>query len=262
MSESQPRQYPVDDIPSSGEYQARWERSAVDYLLHVSGETSGDGRMIRDEILHPRMLDHLQPIQGSRILDAGCGDGILSRRLKQEGAEVFGGDFIELFVKKALQSEPPIPSTVLDFNALPYPNDHFDAIASNLVFMWSPEIEQPIREFNRVLKPGGKAVLSITHPFVNLGEFDLEDAEQPRLILSSPLQNGVWLKMINLTNGPYYYYQRPPQEYVNTFTDAGFHLAPGTGYEDVFFPDSFVEEHPDYLRHRWYPLFLLLEFNK
>lgn len=256
------RQIPYKDsqLPNPRAY---WERSTPGYLQHIEGLTGGDGRMIRDDVLTPRILEHLGDISGKLILDSGCGDGILSRVMSKEGARVVGGDVIYRIAKAAHTGVPAVPVSVIDVTQpLPFPDSTFDAVLSNLSYMWLPDIEIPSMESYRVLKPGGKLVVSITHPMVNLGEFDLSNPDAPKLILQASLQNGIWLKMINGTNGPYPYYQRPPSVYVNTFTNAGFHFSPQRGYDDVFFSDEFLHKHPGYMRHEWYPLFLLFDLYK
>lgn len=257
-----PRQTAItsDPIPDP---QLCWQSSASDFLVHVEGKSQGDGRMIRDELLHPLIRQHLGDVNGKQIFDAGCGDGIISREIENQGGTVVGGDFVHAFLASARTENPAAQVALVDVTkGFPFPDEIFDGVVSNLAFMWFPDIETVTKESYRVLKPGGKLVVSITHPMVNLGKFDLAEPSAPKLILQAPLQEGVWLKMINRTNGPYPYFQRPPARYINTFTKAGFRLAPGTGYDDVFIPDTFLEKYPEYLRHKWYPLFLIFELIK
>lgn len=239
-----------------------WNASSQDYLTYIIGESEGDGRMIRDEVLHPLMLKHLGNVSGKKVFDAGCGDGILGREIVKQNANVFGCDFIFDFVSVASSSNPSLLTFVTDVEKLPIANESFDELVSNLVLMWVPDIESTIKEFARVLKSGGKAIVSITHPMINLGTFDLSDEEHPKLILSESLQEGTYLKMINMTNGPYIYFQRPPSTYVNLFTNNGFKLVEGTGYEDVFVSDDFLKKHPEYVLHKMFPIFLILAFEK
>lgn len=261
-AELPPRQIPIagNSLPDP---RVCWQDSAAHFLAHVEGKTPGDGRMIRDELLHPLMQQHLGDVNGKQIFDAACGDGILSREIERQGGIVVGGDFVFAFLAAAQNENPAAQVAVLDVTkTFPFPNETFDGVVSNLAYMWLPDIVAVTEESYRILKPGGKLVVSITHPMVNLGEFNLSQPDAPRLILQASLQEGTWLKMINRTNGPYPYFQRPPATYVNTFTEAGFRLAPGTGYDDVFFPDTFLEKYPEYVRHRWYPLFLIFELIK
>jgi len=262
MAEAIPRQVKVVGTAAAVNPHTLWEASSAGYLKHIKKETDGDGRMIRDEVLHPAMLDHLGPMAGKKVFDAGCGDGILSRTLKEQGAQVIGGDFTFDFASAAHTSTPPISAMNADVAHLPIQNESFDALISNLVLMWVPDLDRSIEEFARILKPGGRAVISITHPDFNLGKFNLEDEAHPQLILSESVREGTYLKMINGTNGPYPYYQRSHATYVNTCTQKGLQLVPGSGLDDVFFSDEFIQKHPEYIRHQMFPLFMIMTLEK
>lgn len=241
---------------------ALWESSAHNYLRHIHNETDGDGRLIRDQILHPAMLKHLGDVAGKTVLDAGCGDGILGRAIAQQGARVYGGDFTYDFVRAALNETPSIQAVNADVARLPINSGTFDALVSNLVLMWVPNLDSTLSEFSRVLKTGSRAVISVTHPDFNLGQFDLTEPQHPKLVLSEPVNDGIYLKMINRTNGPYPYYQRGYATYINTATKNGFRLVPGSGLEDVYFPDDFIQNHPSYIRHQMFPLFMIMALEK
>lgn len=241
---------------------AFWEQSAPQFVRHAQGELNGDGSYIRNELLIPHMIELLGQVSGQHILDAGGGEGILSRKLKNLGARTSLNDHSYLLAHTAYHQETSTPSCVTDLEcALPYAENSFDAVVNNLVLMWMPDIVNPAQEFFRVLKPGGRCVISVTHPLVNTGTFDQSDPEHPKLILEHSLQEGVFLKMINKTNGPYPYYQRTASAYLNTLINAGFQLLPN-GFEDYYFPRAFVAQHPEYTKHVKFPLFLLIAVQK
>ena len=52
-----------------------------------------DGDPHRIVLLNPVLLNLLGSVKGKRVLDAGCGEGYLSRKLDRLGAEVTGVDF-------------------------------------------------------------------------------------------------------------------------------------------------------------------------
>lgn len=262
MVEKLRRQVKLSDTATDINPRRLWEASSEEYLKHIKNQTTGDGRMIRDQVLHPAMLSHVGDVVKKKVLDAGCGDGILSRALKEQEAQVIGGDFTFDFAYTAQVSTPPTSAINTDVEHLPLESESFDVLISNLVLMWVPNLDRSIREFARVLKKGGRAVISITHPDFNLGEFDLKDEAHPRLILSESVREGTYLKMINSTNGPYPYYQRPYSTYINTCTQNGLQLVPGCGLDDVFFPNEFIQEHPSYIRHQMFPLFMIMTLQK
>jgi len=110
---------------------------------------------------------------GSRILDAGAGECSYKRfcvdldYVSQDFAEYDGkGDDRGLQMGKWYQSNLDIIS---DITSIPEPDTSFDAIMCVEVFEHLPEPIKVIREFARLLKPGGHLIL--TAPFCSLTHF-------------------------------------------------------------------------------------------
>jgi len=103
----------------------------------------------------------VNPKPGKRYLDAGCGTGNLTNEIKEHGAEIIGVDYSESMLNKAQNKFKNIPFAFGDLNKkLEFDNDHFDGIASNNVLAYVKDLNFTLREFHRVLKPGGKIVLA------------------------------------------------------------------------------------------------------
>lgn len=111
----------------------------------------------------------LDPKPGERILDVGCGPGTLTLPAKEKvgpDGEVFGIDLaprmIEQAKKKAQQAGLDIRFEVASIDELPFPDSHFDAVLSSLMFhhLPVPVKENGLQEVLRVLKPGGRFLLS------------------------------------------------------------------------------------------------------
>ena len=81
----------------SGEFAATWSRIEREAPATYWEENAVLGRSDTYALL----LERLQPITGRRILDAGCGHGLLSRRLAGAGAVVTGVDLVSHRVLKA-----------------------------------------------------------------------------------------------------------------------------------------------------------------
>lgn len=97
----------------------------------------------------------LNPQPGERILDLGCGDGVLTRELKDAGATVVGVDASPDFVASA--QARGIDAHVMDAHALAFDRE-FDAVFTNAALHWMPDPEAVAAGVARALKPGGRYV--------------------------------------------------------------------------------------------------------
>jgi SAM-dependent methyltransferase len=102
------------------------------------------------------VLDLLQPQPGERILDLGCGDGVLTEKLVALGAQVVGIDSSEEMIMAARKRG--LDARAVDARALPFENE-FDAVFSNAVLHWiKDDPDAPVAGAFRALKGGGRFV--------------------------------------------------------------------------------------------------------
>jgi len=95
----------------------------------------------------------LQP--GERILDLGCGDGVLTAELAAAGASVVGVDSSDDFVSAACARGLDV--RLMDGQALAFSSE-FDAVFSNAALHWMTDAPAVVRGVARALKPGGRFV--------------------------------------------------------------------------------------------------------
>lgn len=129
----------------TGETSRRQNWSASSYDAHA--------RFVSD--LAGGVLDWLAPKSGERILDLGCGDGVLTAELAAAGAEVVGVDSSEDFV--ATCEARGLDVRLMDGEALTFDNE-FDAVFSNAALHWMTRPERVISGIRRALKPQGRFV--------------------------------------------------------------------------------------------------------
>lgn len=147
-------------------------QTMVDYWIDIIRNHRDAFRTyVSDPALFAR-LTTLKP--RSKVLDLGCGEGYVSRKLASNGYEVVGIDSSSYFIAAAeaarLADEQYI---VQDALSLDFPNEYFDAVVSNFLFMELANPEEAIKESGRVLKSGGRLIFQILHPFTftsNSGE--------------------------------------------------------------------------------------------
>ncbi len=101
------------------------------------------------------VLDLLAPKAGERILDLGCGDGVLTARIAEMGAKVVGVDSSEAMIHAAVGRG--LDARLADAQKLPFDSE-FDAVFSNAALHWMPDPDAVVEGVFRALKPGGRFV--------------------------------------------------------------------------------------------------------
>ena len=94
-----------------------------------------------------------------RILDAGCGDGMLWRHLSKRHLYV-GSDFSARPLARASRHHPAEYFRA-DLNRLPFASGSFDLVVSLQALQYLERPERAVEEVHRVLRPGGHFILSV-----------------------------------------------------------------------------------------------------
>ena len=98
-------------------------------------------------------LDLLDPKPGERILDVGCGDGVLTKKIAARGATVTGIDNSLDMIRAAHANG--VDALVVDSADLHFDRE-FDAAFSNAALHWMLDKHAVARGIFRALKPGGR----------------------------------------------------------------------------------------------------------
>src|SRR5262249_10134177 len=101
------------------------------------------------------VVELLAPRPGERILDLGCGDGVLTEKLVQMGCSVVGVDGSPLQIAAARARG--LDAHVLDGERLTFTHE-FDAVFSNAALHWMKRADDTIAGVYRALRPGGRFV--------------------------------------------------------------------------------------------------------
>ena len=108
----------------------------------------------------------LDPQEGMSILDVGTGTGTLLHGLAKlvgPNGRVVGIDYSKTMVDEAVRRKPsnlPLEFKVDDAYAMQFDDNSFDAASSNIVFQHLPNPDKPLSEMVRVVRPGGRVVLT------------------------------------------------------------------------------------------------------
>jgi trans-aconitate methyltransferase len=114
---------------------------------------SENARFVSD--LGMPVVELLAPLPGEDILDLGCGDGALTKKLADLGCNVVGVDASPEMVAAARASG--LDARVVDGHALQFSGE-FDAVFSNAVLHWLRQPQRVIEGVWRALRPGGRFV--------------------------------------------------------------------------------------------------------
>ena len=104
-------------------------------------------------------------------LDVGCGEGRVSRLLKECGYRVTAIDPVEQLICAAEQAGSADVYKIGTAADLPFANRSFDLVVAYNVLMDVDDIPAALKEVGRVLRPSGILVVSIVHPFTDRGRF-------------------------------------------------------------------------------------------
>ncbi|MBF4998201.1 class I SAM-dependent methyltransferase [Nocardia sp. BSTN01] len=141
-------------------------------------------RIVRDDLdpyrsglTDPALLALIGDCTGLHILDAGCGEGCLTRELTTRGAGfVHGVDTCAEFVAAAASHPAHDPARArfrqADVAALPLPDDSVDLVVANRLPHGLSDPGRRFVEFARVVRPAGRLVMMTMHPcfYVARGE--------------------------------------------------------------------------------------------
>jgi len=181
-----------------------------------------------------KLLTNNQETLSGHLLDLGCGTGFAVPTLLQHGAEhITGADLAHgmCVASNEKLAQLPFHAVTADAENLPFSQNNFDGIYSNLMVQWSEQVQDLFYEAERVLKPGGlfafatlgprtmhelKSAWQQVDPFVHVNSFsskqqvleqcevffDIESIQQQEVVqqhasLSSLLKE---LKAIGATN--------------------------------------------------------------
>lgn len=148
-----------------------------------------------------RLVDAASLQSGQRVLDVGCGTGIVARHAAGSvGADghVAGVDpnagMLRVARRESAHIDPPIEWREGDATTLPYEHAVFDVAFAQQVLQFVPDPVGTLREMRRVLVPGGRLVLSVWRPLANIHAY---------LVLTEALERHVGAEAAKMMRSPF-----------------------------------------------------------
>jgi ubiquinone/menaquinone biosynthesis C-methylase UbiE len=156
------------------------------------------------------LIDWLEPHQGERVLDVGCGDGFYDAKIADTGARVVGIDIhsSRLGFAQRINKNDLTEFHYMDAEQMGFAENSFDKAISFCVVEHFHQDEKVMEHVSRVLKPGGRFVLSadsLSNPEVTQAE---RDAHQKRYAVNtfyteSILRDKLWRAGFELEDAHY-----------------------------------------------------------
>ncbi len=192
-----------------------------------------DGDYFHQAFVFPSIVKLLELQGGELILDAGCGNGALSRLIHQRGGEVLGVDFSSSLIKQAQERSPDIQykhisltdtTSLLELSK----SKQFDRVVCSMVLHDMPTVTPFFKSLRTLLKPNGYFIFSLPHPCFNSPSVQFE----PKACLTiRDYQDQTMVKMRSKPGQPIeqLVFHRPIQTYFNLLIAEGMVM---NGFEE------------------------------
>lgn len=199
------------DPRHEAEIVASWKKNALPWTAAVR-----EGRIeSRQRVTDRAIVDAILDCSPRSVLDVGCGEGWLVRKLARHGIEAKGVDAIDQLIEAAQEAGGG------DFRVLSYeqiaagePVASTDAIVCNFSLLGRESVEGIFQAAPSLLNPHGSLIVQTLHPLEACGELPYQDE----------WREGSWAGFSSDFSNPAPWYFRTMESWTRMFAANGFRL--------------------------------------
>lgn len=153
-----------------------WHTNAAAWSDIVRDQGVESRRLVTDAAV----VDAVRSCSPRRVLDLGCGEGWLSRRLAEQGVDVLGIDAIPELVRRATEAGGARyeVATYEELASRTF-DAPFDLVVANFSLIGATAVDDVVRRVPEWLVPGGRLVVQTVHPLVAVGDLPYETGWRP-----------------------------------------------------------------------------------
>ena len=124
------------------------------------------------------VLSLIKKQRGGRLLDIGCGPGIMTKEVLKDGFAVYNTDISDSMIERAKESlagygyEDKVYFKVCDVEHMDFDDSYFDVVLCIGLLEYLGDCTKALAIISRTLKPGGRAVISIPNRCSLLNKID------------------------------------------------------------------------------------------
>lgn len=150
-----------------------WQTNAAPWVRAVRNREIASRRQVTDAAI----IEAIKNCQPTRVLDIGCGEGWLARRLTQEGIKVAGVDACAALIESARAAGGAAEYYLLDYQQLVTGElqQHVDALVCNFSLFGEASVERLLSSLHALLNPNGYLLIQTLHPKAVCGDMPYED---------------------------------------------------------------------------------------
>ncbi|MBX9694756.1 MAG: class I SAM-dependent methyltransferase [Cyanobacteria bacterium] len=206
---------------------------------------------------HRDQFFELLPVPMGLTVDVGCGEGRVTRDLKNRGYEMVSLDASPTLIRMAREADPGGAYELANAASLPLSDECARLVIAFMSLQDVDDLDGSISEIARILEPGGSACLAIVHPINSAGLFESPDADSQFIISGSYLEPRRYSDTMN-RNGlemTFHSLHRSVDEFSRAFEKAGLLIA---AIREHPVPDHAIDR---FQTRRWQRVPMFLHFK-